>query len=206
MPSLDFVEDRSHSHGFDKIAAILALITTLALFGAAWQRFGPASDLEPPALGALAPPLHLRDPSTAEPIALLGLRGKVVWLTFFSAAPPNGPAVLNDLEPYWNRLKTHSLFALAALAVDHDHPEFLRAALAAAKSTLPTYIATPETLQAFGASPKHLPLHILIDPSGQVAFVAQGQDRATLSRLAAQALLWLDDLHPPRHFASLPAP
>src|SRR5947209_5634195 len=84
--------------GFDPVAAAMAAVVVAALGGAAWLRFGPPAAPEPPAAGKAAPALRLLDAHTSEPLVLLGLRGKVVWVTFWSAAPPHGAADLAALE------------------------------------------------------------------------------------------------------------
>jgi len=182
--------------GFDKVSALMALVASVALAWAAWLRFGPGPPAAPPPLGTPAPALRLRDPAMSEPLVLLGLHGKVVWVSFWSAGPPAGPADLADLEAVWTRLKTRPRFAMAALAADPARPELLRAAVAATKATLPAYVASPETLRSYGATPAHLPLHVLIDVDGRVGVVAQGHGPAVLARLADQAARWLDELEP----------
>ena len=185
-----------HEPGFDKVSAVMALVATLMLAWAAWLRFGPPPSPETPTIGAPAPALRLRDLSTSEPLVLLGLRGKVVWVTFISAGKSSGPSDLTVLEPIWKRFKTRPRFAMTALAVETDRPDLLRAAIASAGSTLPTYLASPETCRAFGVDPAHLPLHVLIDPTGHVSAVAQGAGASTLARLADQAERWLDEIEP----------
>ncbi len=182
--------------GFDKVSAAMALVTAVAIVWAGWLRFGPAPPTEPPAVGTPAPALRLLDPATSEPLVLLGLRDKVVWVTFWSAGPPTGRTDLAELEAVWARFGSHPRFAMAALAVESDRPELLRAAAEAANATLPTYLAAPETRRSFGAGPRHLPLHVLIDPTGRVGAVAQGRGPAALTRLADQAGRWLDELGP----------
>lgn len=179
--------------GFDKTSAALTVLTLSALAWVAWLRFGPPAPTEPPGVGKSVPALRLLDLSTAEPLVLMGLRGKVVWVTFWSAAVPDGPADLAALESVWKRLKPHSKFAMAA-AADSARPELARAAVATSRADLPAYLATPETLRAFGARPGNLPLHVLLDPFGRVLAVARGRNRATLSRLADQAEQELDKI------------
>lgn len=184
------------ARGFDAASAAMALVTAVALVWAAWLRFGPAPPTEPPTVGALAPALRLLDPATSDPLVLLGLRDKVVWVTFWSAGPPTGRSDLADLEAVWTRFRAHPKFAMAALAVESDRPEWLRDAVSATKASLPTYLVSPETRRSFGAGPRHLPLHVLIDPTGRVVAVAQGRGPAVLARLADQAERWLDELGP----------
>lgn len=182
--------------GFDVPAAAMTLVTLVALLWAAWLRFGPAAPPEPPAVGKTVPSLHLLDPATSEPLVLLGLRGKVVWISFWSATPPNGPADLAALGTVWKRLKPHAKFAMAAAAEESDRPDLVRAAVASARAEMPAYLAPPETLRAFGVRPGRLPLHVLLDPSGRVVSIAQGRDPATLSRLVDQAERALDEIEP----------
>jgi hypothetical protein len=182
--------------GFDKVSAAMALVTTVMLAWAAWLRFGPPPAPEAPAVGASAPALRLVDLSTSEPLVLLGLKGKVVWITFFSVAAPPPANDLTALEAVWKRFKLRPRFAMAALDVESDRPDRLRAAVAAAGTTMPTYLAAPETCRAFGVDLGRLPLHILLDPSGRVAAVAQGRGAPTLNRLGDQAERWLDEVEP----------
>jgi hypothetical protein len=180
---------------FDRVSALLALITSVALVSAGWMRFGPGRAVEPLSVGATLPALRLLDPATREPLVLLGLRGKVVWLTFWSASAPTATARadLDALETVWKRFKTRSKFAMAAVAIDADRPEAVRSLLATTRWTLPVYLAAPETRQAFGADAARLPLHLLVDPTGQILATAQGQ---TLGRLTDQAERALDQLEP----------
>lgn len=182
--------------GFDVPAAAMTLVTLVALSWAAWLRFGPAAHPEPPAVGKTVPSLHLLDPATSEPLVLLGLRGKVVWISFWSAAPPNGTTDLAALGMVWKRLKPHAKFAMAAAAEESDRPDLVRATVASAKADMPAYLAPPETLRAFGVRAGRLPLHVLLDPSGRVVSIAQGRDPATLSRLVDQAEQVLDEIEP----------
>src|SRR4051794_12125740 len=104
--------------GFDKVSAAMALVTTVMLAWAGWLRFGPPPAPETPAVGTPAPALRLLDPATSEPLVLLGLRGKVVWVAFFSAGGPTGGADLTALDAVWKRFKARPGFAMAALSVE----------------------------------------------------------------------------------------
>lgn len=186
----------AEGRGFDKVSAVMALVTTVMVAWAGWLRFGPPRT-EPPAVGASAPALRLLNVFTSEPLVLLGLKGKVVWITFFSGAdPPPGADDLTALETVWKRFKPRPRFAMAALEVDSGRGDRLRAAVAAAGTTLPTYLAAPETCRAFGVDLRRLPLHVLLDPSGRVAAVARGRGLSTLHRLGDQAERWLDEVEP----------
>jgi len=185
----------------DWVSAAMALVTSVAIVWAFWLRFAPgnAPRVEPPAVGSSPPALRLLDRETSRPISpgLIGPRGRVVWLTFWSAATASGRADLPGLESVWARLKARPRFVMAAAAVESDRPEAVRSALAGVKATLPVYLAPPETRRAFGAEAvANLPLHLLIDESGKVGAIAHGGGDATLSRLADQAERWLDELEP----------
>jgi hypothetical protein len=172
---------------------VLAAITVVAFGWTAWRRFGPEPATEPPAVGTLAPRLRLLDPATSRPLVMLGLRGRIVWLAFWSAASPARGSDLAALERAWVKLKGHPRFAMVAAAVDCPP----RDTHLAAGGRLPVYLATPETTRAFGAHARHLPLHILIDETGRVGAVAHGMSAETLAHLGEQAETWLDALEPP---------
>lgn len=183
--------------GFDKVSAALAFVASVVVAWFVWFLVGPPLAAEPPALGTRPPTLRLIDPATAEPLVLLGLRGKVVWLTFWSADGPTGESDLADLEAVWTRLKSRPGFAMAALSIDAGRSGRLREAVLSAGATLPVYLATPETRRAFGAGASHLPLHVLIQADGRIGAVVQGHGADTLARLAAQVERRLDEIGPP---------
>lgn len=187
----------------DWMSAAMGLATSLALAGAAWLRLAPPPLPEPPVVGAPAPPLRLLDPATSEPLILFGLKGKVVWLTFWSAEGRSARADLAALDKVWARLKARPKFAMAAVAIDAETPDRVRAALAATKVNLPVYLAPAETRRKFGATGPRVPFHILIDESGHVGAIARGDTPGILDRLAHQAEKWLDELEPlgPTRFA-----
>lgn len=171
----------------------MALVTTVALAWGAWLRFGPPPPAEPPGIGGTPPPLGLLDANTEEPLVLLGLKGRVVWLTFWTAG---SPADLGTLDRVWARFRLRNRFTMVAAAVDSAAPGRVRAVVDHARSGLPVYLATPQTCRAFGALPPNLPLHVLIDETGRVGAVAQGSSRELLDRLQGQAERWLDELEP----------
>ena len=117
----------------DPVGALMVVVTVLALAGTAWLRYGPTPPAEPPKVGAAPPPLRLLDPDTAEPMVLIGLRGKVVWVSFWSAGTRAGRADLAELDEVWDRLKARPGFAMAAVAVEADRPEQVRAARSEAR-------------------------------------------------------------------------
>src|SRR4051812_2602979 len=91
------------SRRFDSVSASMALIASIAIVWAAWLRFGPPPPPEPLSPGAMLPALRLVDPETNEPVLLIGLRNKVVWVTFWSAAASEADSDLVDLERVWSR-------------------------------------------------------------------------------------------------------
>ncbi len=186
----------SFSRRFDRASVLLALGTLLIVGWTAWLRFGPPPGLEPLAVGSALPPLGLRNLETAEPLVLLGLKGKVVWIVFWTASSSSSQASLSRLERVWRRLGPHRRFSLVTAAVDWEQPERVRTALAEAHETVPAYLASPETRQRFGAEQADPPLHLLIDAQGRVAALARGGAQETIDRLAAQVQGWLEDLDP----------
>ncbi len=202
MPSLKRSSKRAESTAtrpwrrFDWPTAVIALVTVLALGWLGWMRYRPAPQPAPPKIGAVPPPLRLRDLETSEPLILLGLRGKVVWIAFWSARSPSRRAGLAELEKVWKRLKSRPRFSMVAVAVDADRPDLVRAAMAEAKADLPVYLVTEETRRAFGVTDHNLALHVLIDDDGHVGVVAHGDGPDTLARLARQVERWLDALEP----------
>ncbi|HEV3162562.1 MAG TPA: TlpA disulfide reductase family protein [Isosphaeraceae bacterium] len=178
----------------DYVSLAMALVAVLALGKVAWLRFGPPAGFEPPKVGTVPPPLRLLDLNSVEPIVLLGLREKVVWVTFWSASSPSGQDDLKELEGVWQRLKKRPRFTMVAAAVEADHPEQVRSALAETGATLPVYLASPETLRAWGCS--QTPLHLLLDTDGRVLALARGREVGVLRRLTHLALQRLNLLEP----------
>ena len=74
----------------DGVTAIMIVVTVASLLGTVWLRTWRQPRDEPPAVGALAPPLRLLDLETLEPVVLVGVRGKVVWVVFWSADSASG--------------------------------------------------------------------------------------------------------------------
>ena len=72
----------------DRISLLLALASLGIVGWTAWIRFAPSPRPDPPAVGSVLPPLPLMDLETSEPLILLGLKGKVVWVVFWSAGTP----------------------------------------------------------------------------------------------------------------------
>ena len=87
-------ENGRPSRRFDWVSLLMALATVMIVGGAAWLRFAPPSAIEPPAVGSLLPPLRLLDLQSSEPLVLLGLKGRIVWVVFWSPGTQTGRAVL----------------------------------------------------------------------------------------------------------------
>jgi hypothetical protein len=139
------------------------------------------------------------DLETSEPLILLGLKGKIVWVVFWSANSTSGKASLPMLEAAWKRLKQNRRFSLIAAAVDSEAAQQVRSTITAAKATMPVYLASLETRRRFGALDADPPLHLLIDEQGRIATLARGASRQTIDRLATQAQSRLNELDPLRN-------
>lgn len=181
----------------DAMSGLMMLVTLAALLGAAWMRLGRSSP-EPASasVGADAPPLRLIDLQTSEPIVLLGLNQKVVWVVFWSAAAPSGRACLPELEAASRRLRLHRKFALVPAAVEVEDPSAVRAAIKAADFKLPAYLAGPETRRRFGAEKADPPLHVLFDVGGRILAMARGGSAPAIGRIAEEAQNRLDEVDP----------
>jgi len=180
----------------DWVSAAVAFATVAALVGSLWYRSGRPAAPGPLAIGDPAPPLRLLDLKTSEPLVLLGSRGKVVWIIFWSADSPSGRSSLPELQRVWVRLKAHRQFALLTAAVEADQPGRVRTAVAESGVELPVYLASSETRQRFSAEQADPPLHIMIDAQGHVMALARGADRQTIERFADLARRQLDELDP----------
>jgi hypothetical protein len=194
---------RGHScrRRVDVVTALMSVVTVAAVVGAAWLRYGPTSSREQPAagdvsVGAEAPPLRLLDLKTSEPMVLVGLSDRVVWLVFWSAGSPSGRACLPELEAAWKKLKGHRRFALVTAAVEADDPGVVRAAIEDSGVDLPVYLASPETRRRFHAQAADPPLHVVIDAGGQVVAMARHSGPSTIDRIAKQVRRRLDELDP----------
>lgn len=188
--------EKASSGRLDRVSVLLALVTLVLVGWTAWLRFGPASRPEPPAVGQALPPLRLLDLQTAEPLVLLGAKGKVTWIVFWSAGSPAGRASLSKIEGVWRRLKSHRRFTMVTAAADSDQPQRVRAALAEIHAAVPAYLAGPETLRRFGAELADPPLHLLVDGDGRIAALVRGPGQDTINRLAAQVQRWLEEMDP----------
>ena len=186
----------STTRRLDRVSVLLALVTLVLVGWTAWLRFRPASRPEPPAVGQALPPLRLLDLQTAEPLILLGAKGKVTWIVFWSAISPSGRASLSNIEGVWKRLRSHRRFTMVTAAASSEQPERVRSALAEIHTTVPAYLAGPETLRSIGAELADPPLHVLVDGEGQIAALVRGSGQETIDRLAAQAQGWLEEMDP----------
>jgi hypothetical protein len=195
-PSNAPTNGRSPSIRLDRVSVLLALVTLVLVGWTAWLRFGPASRPWPAAVGQALPPLRLVDLETAEPLVLLGAKGKVSWVVFWSAGSPSGRAGLAQLEGVWKRLKPHRRFSMLTAAVNSDQPDRVRAALAEIHAAVPAYLAGPETLRRFGAELADPPLHLLVDGDGRIAALVRGAGQDTINRLESQVQRWLEEIDP----------
>lgn len=183
--------------GFDWISALMAVAASflIAISGYGWLTGGQSgkSKAERPAVGSMAPPLRLIDPVTGEPVVLVGLQGKVVWVSFISTSSKTAQADYDALSQIWKRLRLHQKFAMAAVALPPADRDKVTRLIGGSAERLPTYIASESTASAFGVDPPHSPFHLILDPTGKV--VAIGGEGMT-SRLAKEATRWLDDIEP----------
>jgi hypothetical protein len=184
------------ARGLDWPSAAMAVVAMLAVGWTLWLRFGPPARGEPPAAGSVPPRLRLLDVDRAEPVVLVGLRGKVIWLTFWSARSPTAAVELRALDAVWRRFQDRTPFTMFAAAIETGEPSLVRAAVDASKVTVPVYLASAEMRQAYGAS--NPPLHVIIGDDGRVIAVARGVDEGTMKRLTRQVEQRLDQLEP-RH-------
>jgi hypothetical protein len=180
----------------DGVTALMVVVTAVSLLGAAWLRARRSPADEPPAVGALAPPLRLLDLETSEPVVLVGLRGKVVWVVFWSADSSRAKSNLTAIESAWSSLKSRARFTMVPAAVETDHPDRVRAVTAESGVTLPVYLASAETRRRFGADEAEPPLNLLIDADGHIATIARGVSEQTIDRITSQARKLLDELGP----------
>ena len=121
MPSAQ--EDSKSAPGrLDRVCLSLGLMTLVVVGWTAWLRFSPRSRPEPPAVGQALPPLRLLDLKTSEPMILLGSKGKVTWLVFWSANSPSESTGLARLEAVWTRLKWHRRLTMVAAAINLPEP------------------------------------------------------------------------------------
>jgi hypothetical protein len=180
----------------DPVTAIMMVVTAAALLGAIWLRTKDTPGNEPPSVGAVAPPLRLLDLENSEPLMLVGQRGKVVWIVFWSAESPSGQASLAAIERASVPLRARRRFAIVAAAVDTDQPARVRAAVAESQVKLPVYLASAETVGRYDVGAGFPPRHVLIDADGRIAAIARETGPQTIERIARQARRLLDEMGP----------
>jgi hypothetical protein len=193
---MDEASEVPSKRGVDGITAVMVVVTVASLLGAVWLQTRRMPRNESPAVGALAPPLRLLDLETSEPTVLVGLRGKVVWVVFWSADSTSGRSCLGAIESAWSTLKSQGRFAMVTAAVEANDPGRVRAAAAASGVKVPVYLASAETRRRFGALQADPPLNLLIDADGRIVTIARGTSPQTIERIAAQARRLLDELGP----------
>ena len=195
---MDVASEPYPKRRIDAMTGMMMLVTVAALCGAAWMRFGRSSapEASTASVGAEAPPLRLIDLDTSEPVMLVGLSSKVVWVVFWSTRAPSGRSCLAELEAATKRLRTHRRFAMVTAAVESDDPIAVRKTVGAVDFKLPVYLAGPETRRRFGAENADPPLHFLIDAGGRILAIACGDGQSAIGRIAEQARRRLEELDP----------
>jgi hypothetical protein len=202
----DAATDKPPRRRIDLISAMMSAVTVTAIVGVGWLRYGPTSPAAGLAMDAEAPPLRLLDVRTSEPMVLIGLGDRVVWVVFWSAAAPSGRECLEEMERAWERLKAHRRFAMVAAAVEVDKAASVRGVMEGAGVHLPVYLASPEMQRQFQVQGADPPLHVLIDEGGRVIATARHAGRPTVDRIAEQVRRRLQELDPigETRFASRP--
>jgi hypothetical protein len=188
--------ERPRRPSIDWLSALMATVTVVALLGAAWFRTGSAARQGSLAVGDRAPLLELVDLDSSEPLLLAGLKGKIVWIVFWSADAPAAPGSLAAIARATNRLRTHRRFSLVTAAASGGDPGRVRAAVASSGVDLAVYLASPDSLRRFSAENADPPLNVLLDSDGKIIAIARGAGQATIDRLALQAGHQLDELDP----------
>ncbi len=191
QPSADLNRPR-----LDRTSAVMAAVTIVALLTFVWFRIGSSTSGKPLAVGDPAPLLRLVDLDSSEPLLVLGLKGKVVWIVFWSAEAPDAPQSLSAIARASSKIRAHRRFSIFTAAVGAAKPDRVRAAAAESGAALPLYLASADSIRRFGAENADPPLHVLIDENGQVIALARGTGSSTLERLADQAERRLDELDP----------
>jgi hypothetical protein len=180
----------------DWLSALMATVTVAALFGAAWLRSGLFTSQRSLSVGDPVPILQLVDLDSSEPILMAGLKGKVVWIVFWSAEAADTSSRLTAIARASKGIRHHRRFSLVTAATPAGKPDRVRAVITESGVDLPVYLASPDSLRRFAAENADPPLNVLIDAEGQVIAIARGAGDATLERLADQAKRQLDELDP----------
>jgi hypothetical protein len=191
QPSAD-----SNRPRLDRTSAVMAAVTIVALLTFVWFRIGSSTSGKPLAVGDPAPLLWLVDLDSSEPSPVLGLKGKVVWIVFWSAEAPDAPQSLAAIAHASSKLRAHRRFNMFTAAVGAAKPDRVRAAASQSGAALPIQLASADSIRRFGAENADPPLHVLIDEDGRVIALARGAGHSTLDRLAEQAERRLDELDP----------
>ena len=170
----------------DRVSAAMAALTVLALIAFLGFRYGSSIRGKSLAVGDPAPfSVVLIDLDSSEPLLVLGLKEKVVWIVFWSAQAADVPHSLAAIARALSTIRAHRKFSMFAAAVGASKPERVRAAAAEAGGELPVDLASAETSRRFWRHEADPPLHVLIDENGQV--IAMGEaGSSTLDRLADQ--------------------
>jgi hypothetical protein len=177
-------------------SALLLLVTATALIGAAWLRYRSDGNGDLLTVGARVPPLQLFDLETSEPRLLVGLGGKVVWVTFWSVDSASAPSHLTALEHATKKLADHRRFMQVVVAVEVGKASRVRSVVDSNRIGLPHYLANAAVLQRFGTSSADPPFHVLIGADSRIIALARGGDDSTIARLAAMAQRRLEELDP----------
>jgi hypothetical protein len=180
----------------DRGSAAMAAVTIVALLAFVWFRYSSSTRGKPVAVGDRAPLLRLVDLDSSEPLLVLGLTGKVVWIVFWSAEARDARESLAAIARASGKIRAHRKFSMFAAAVGAGNPDRVRAAAAEGGGGLPVYLASADSIRRFGAENADPPLHVLIDEAGEVIALARGTSEATLDRLADQVERRLNELDP----------
>jgi hypothetical protein len=183
----EFPHRTAPKRGPDLVNALLVMVTIIFLIGSCWIRFGTSTNRPSLAVGDLAPSLHLRD-LNGEPLIVLGLWGKVVWLTFWSATSREGLIVVDRLDQIWRGLDKEGGFASFSLVIDDVEPEIVRDLIATRSLRLPAYLASAETCRDYGAAAGDLPLHVVINDDGRILAITRGSDLEEIEEMVKARL------------------
>jgi hypothetical protein len=180
----------------DWASALMAVVTIVALLTAAWFHFRSATKVKSLAVGDPAPLVRLIDLDSSEPLLMLGLKGKVVWIVFWSAEAKDASKTLAAIARASSKIRAHRRFTMLTAAIEAEKPDKVRAVMTETGVDVPVYLASADSRLRFGAETADPPLHVLIDAGGQVITIARGAGQSTLDRIVLQAQHRLDELDP----------
>ena len=130
----------------------MAAVTLVALLAAASFRFGSTAKVKSLTDRRACPALQLVDLDSSEPLLMLGLKGKVVWIVFWSAEAPKCAT-----DPGRDRPR----FEQAEVASEIQHSDggrrnrqavtASRTVISEAGVDLPVYLASSDSRLRFGA-------------------------------------------------------